>query len=464
MKCKGKRSTPVSNPGYLNGFNCLGGVVASMYGCTPGGPGFESRVGPSLVIESFCIVSLSNSPELDFLQTMIKIFYWSRWVGIVGLESFVWKIWASLLLSLLLAIEGEAIWKVVTALAGWAIDMAGHRSVTARFAGSLFYASSILGLIQCWRLSSSWEDISKYWASVEWIVNIKCMLPDRTLKKRMYRVVIFVAICSIFEHVMDMVGSFDFQCSGPLCLRKYILKSHGFLLLEFEYSHWIGVPLLFMSIIATIIWNLQDLIIILISMGLTSRYKRLNRCVEIVAAKNNREQNSNTDMEFLKVNTWRKIREAYVKQAMLVRRIDNSLSGIVLISTFFNFYFICLQLFLGITIGFSGVPLKQIYYIVSLVWICIRTGCTVLAAADVNKHSKLALPYLYECQGQFYNIEMERLQKQLSKDYVALTGMGFFSLNRNVILQMAASVMTYVLVLVQYDDTDSSSSNVTKTN
>ncbi|CAH0723510.1 unnamed protein product, partial [Brenthis ino] len=44
--------------------NCLGGVVANMYGCTPGGPRFESRVGPSLVIESFCIVCLSNSPEL----------------------------------------------------------------------------------------------------------------------------------------------------------------------------------------------------------------------------------------------------------------------------------------------------------------------------------------------------------------------------------------------------------------
>ncbi|CAH0715579.1 unnamed protein product, partial [Brenthis ino] len=39
-------------------------IVASMYGCTPGGPGFESRFGPSLVIESSCIVSLSNSPEL----------------------------------------------------------------------------------------------------------------------------------------------------------------------------------------------------------------------------------------------------------------------------------------------------------------------------------------------------------------------------------------------------------------
>ncbi|CAH0725423.1 unnamed protein product, partial [Brenthis ino] len=30
-----------------------------MYGCTPGGPGFESRVGPSLVIESFCIASIT---------------------------------------------------------------------------------------------------------------------------------------------------------------------------------------------------------------------------------------------------------------------------------------------------------------------------------------------------------------------------------------------------------------------
>ncbi|CAH0715824.1 unnamed protein product, partial [Brenthis ino] len=30
-----------------------------MYGCTPGGPGLESRVRPSLVIESFCILVVS---------------------------------------------------------------------------------------------------------------------------------------------------------------------------------------------------------------------------------------------------------------------------------------------------------------------------------------------------------------------------------------------------------------------
>ncbi|CAH0727193.1 unnamed protein product, partial [Brenthis ino] len=50
------------------GVYCLGVVVASMYACTPGGPGFESRVGQSLVIESFCILSLNNSPGLESTQ------------------------------------------------------------------------------------------------------------------------------------------------------------------------------------------------------------------------------------------------------------------------------------------------------------------------------------------------------------------------------------------------------------
>ncbi|CAH0729530.1 unnamed protein product, partial [Brenthis ino] len=35
-----------------------------MYACTSGGPGFESRVGTSLVMEFLRLVSLSNSPEM----------------------------------------------------------------------------------------------------------------------------------------------------------------------------------------------------------------------------------------------------------------------------------------------------------------------------------------------------------------------------------------------------------------
>lgn len=56
--------------------------------------------------------------------------------------------------------------------------------------------------------------------------------------------------------------------------------------------------------------------------------------------------------------------------------------------------------------GGTAFSLNQIYHTVSLVWVCLRTCYTVIAAADVNKCSKLALPYLYECHTQYYNIEV----------------------------------------------------------
>lgn len=53
--------------------------------------------------------------------------------------------------------------------------------------------------------------------------------------------------------------------------------------------------------------------------------------------------------EAVRVYSWRKIREAYVKQSTLVRKVDKSLGSVILLTSFGNFYFICLQLFLGIT-------------------------------------------------------------------------------------------------------------------
>ncbi|XP_050352677.1 gustatory receptor for sugar taste 64a-like [Nymphalis io] len=408
--------------------------------------------------------TLLQHPYYDeFLQTMTNMIHWLRWVGVAGSEGILWKLWGFVLLCLLLAVEGEAIWKVVKALAGWAIDMRGHRSVTARLAGTMFYSASLLCLIQCWRLSCSWKDISKYWASIEWTLSIQYVPRDKYIRTRMYKTVIFVAALSSVEHLLDIISSFDFNCQLSLCFRTFILKSHGFLILEHEYSDWIAVFVFITSIIATVLWNLRDLIIILTSMGLSARYKRLNEGVKVVTSKNNKVEiwnKVNNDGEYLKVYMWRKIREAYAKQSMLVRKVDNSLGTLILLSAFFNFYFICLQLFLRITPSSSAVSVNQIYHTVSLSWVCIRTGYTVLAAAEVNKCSTLALPYLYECSAQYYNVEIERLQKQLSKDYVALTGMGFFYLNRTFVLQMAGAVVTFVLVLIQYDDSET----VTPTN
>ncbi|CAK1548697.1 unnamed protein product [Leptosia nina] len=394
---------------------------------------------------------LPDQPYHDtFLKFMSNIFRWARYIGIAG-SSNLWQLWTIVLICMLLVVECGAIWKVIRALAGLAIDTANHRSVTARLAGAMFYASSLISLVLCCRLSYKWKTLSKYWASVEWMLTVKYVPQDPSIRKRLIAVTIFISLGTIVEHLVSILASTGTDCPITEFLRTYILKSHGFLFKDQDYYYVIAVPVFLTSNVATMLWNFQDLVIILISMGLASRYRRLNECVAGVCLKLSKEKNIR-DEEVLHVYLWRKIREAYVKQALLVRKMNTALGLLVVFSNFFSFYFICLQLFLGITQGITGDAIQQMHYLVSLSWICARTCCVVLAAAGIHEHSKRALPYLFECKGQFYNIEMERLQHQLSKDYIALSGLDFFNLTRSVLLQVASSVITYVLVLVQYDN------------
>uniref|UniRef100_A0A2A4JGL9 Gustatory receptor n=1 Tax=Heliothis virescens TaxID=7102 RepID=A0A2A4JGL9_HELVI len=398
----------------------------------------------------------------DFLYVIDKVFLWSCLYGVFGSKRFISLIWSTLILGSLVIIEVLAIWKVIRALAGVARDMSGHRSVTARLAGTIFYSISILSLVLVSKLYYNWRtNIAGVWGKVERSVGVKIPV-DKTLKCRMTLVASLMTFFSIFEHAMSILSSVGLDCPPSLILKRYVLVSHGFIFMGQDYSEWFAMPLVIISTIATLLWNFQDQVIVLISMGLTSRYRRLNECLAKVCELEKQHKDSDKKIEAVKVYTWRKIREAYVKQAMLVRKIDVALGGIVILSCSCNFYFICLQMFLGITQGLSSDLLSLIYYVISLAWLCIRVISVVLAASSVNTHSKLALNHLYTYETHCYNVEVERLQDQLTKDYIALSGMGFFYLNKTILLQMAGAIVTYELVLIQFDDQGNDALNATK--
>ncbi|KAJ8735042.1 hypothetical protein PYW08_014292 [Mythimna loreyi] len=399
----------------------------------------------------------------DFLTVMDNIFKWSCFFGVLGSKRYFCYFWSAFILGVLLFMEIQAIWKVIKALAGTAIDTAGQRSVTARLAGTIFYTIAILCLILASKLYRSWGDIAALWAKVERVMAVK-VPTDKTLKKKMYFFVGFMTVCAMLEHSMSIISSIGLDCPPALIIKRYVLISHGFMILRHEYSDWYALPLAFMSTLATLLWNFQDQIIVLISMGLASRYHRLNQCLVKVCELEQKQMDSDKKNDATNVYTWRKLREAYVKQAMLVRKVDSSIGGIIVLSCFCNFYFICLQLFLGITQGSSSEPIRTAYYFVSLGWLCFRVISVVLAASDINAQSRRALKHIYTHDTHCYNVEVERLQNQLSKDYVALSGNGFFILSKSILLQMASAIITYELVLIQFDDkgTDEGQLNLTK--
>nr|WCC57817.1 gustatory receptor 6 [Papilio machaon] len=403
------------------------------------------------------IFHIQQPPRDEFLTLMQQIFRCARWFGIAGTSKYYWKLWGIVLLLCLTVVEIGSIWKVVKALAGWAVSTTGHRSVTARLAGATLYTNAVLSLILTWRISSSWGKIADYWIIIERAI-IARIPRDEYLDKKMIAVGLFFIICGLAEHTMSVLAVVGLDCPPSHLLKRYILVSHGFLLQPNDYSTSVAMSLIILSTVATILWNFQDMLLVLITLGLASRYRRINSYVASYCTKNEKETDFK-NLDTVEIFTWRKIREAYVKQATLVRKVNDKVGPLILLSNSCNFYFTCLQLFLGITQGMTDTGLTQMYYLSSFIWLCLRTTLVVLSAADVNVSSKGALPYIYEYPTKEYNLEIERLQYQLSKDYVALSGMGFFFLTKSLLLQMAGAVVTYELVLIQFDDTDHNSTD-----
>ncbi|OWR46867.1 putative chemosensory receptor 5, partial [Danaus plexippus plexippus] len=254
------------------------------------------------------------------------------------------------------------------------------------------------------------------------------------------------------EHILSMISATGADCPPEDYFERYILTSHGFLIHDYEYSLWLAIPIFIMSKSATILWNFQDLIIILMSMGLSSRYHRLNNFVkEVVESENEVLAVKKLATGFhLRVDVWRRIRQAFVQQSALVRKVDTELGALILLSNLNNLYFICLQLFLGIR-SIEGTLINRIYYFYSLGWLLLRASSVVLAAAEINLHSQKALPFLSSFPTYAYNIEIKRLISQLNNDQISLNGMGFFALKRQKLLEVAAAIIKYELILIQYD-------------
>ncbi|KAJ8735040.1 hypothetical protein PYW08_014290 [Mythimna loreyi] len=397
------------------------------------------------------ITKLNKKKYDDFLPVLNSVFSMARYFGISGFEVSLAFLWCLILFIMLFVTESFAIWRIVTLLGGWRVQVT-NESLIGRLSGSIFYANALLSLFLSSKFVHSWRKLSRFWLSME-INTALDFPPDVRIRKRTICITVFVGTIAVLEHALSMVSATGVGFPIEEFFYRYITLSHGFILRKQDYNLWYAIPIFIVSKLATVLWNFQDLIIILISMGLSSRYHRLNLYVSRVITIEKRfevKQRFGTEL-YLQIQVWRRLREAYVRQSTLVRMVDRHLGSLVLLSNVNNLYFICLQIYLGIHKG-NGTTINHLYHLFSLGWLIFRACSVVLAASDVHLHSQKALKCLQQCPSASFNIEMKRLQYQLAHDYVALTGMGFFSLRRELLLEVAAAILKYELVLIQYDN------------
>uniref|UniRef100_A0AAU6Q870 Sugar gustatory receptor n=1 Tax=Helicoverpa armigera TaxID=29058 RepID=A0AAU6Q870_HELAM len=396
------------------------------------------------------VKNLNEKKRDDFLPTLNSVFLKARLFGISGYGLTISFFWSLILFSMLVVMESVAIWRVVTLLGEWLVS-ASNNGLIGRLSGAIFYGNALISLFLSSKFVHSWRSLSNYWLRMETSTALD-FPPDVRIRKRTIYITAFVVSVAVVEHILSMISATGVGFPPEEFLYRYVTLSHGFILKAQDYTIWKAIPIFVLSKLATALWNFQDLIIILISMGLSSRYNRLNLYVRhIVSVEKQFESKQRFGTElYLQIQVWRRLREAYVRQSTLVRMVDRNLGSLVLLSNINNLYFICLQIYLGIHKS-SGSTISRCYFLFSLGWLIFRACSVVLAASDVHLHSQRALKSLHACPSAAYNVEIKRLQYQLAHDFVALTGMGFFSLRRELLLEVAAAILKYELVLIQYD-------------
>ncbi|KAF7989424.1 hypothetical protein HCN44_008098 [Aphidius gifuensis] len=291
----------------------------------------------------------------------------------------------------------------------------------------VFSGTSCLTSLLFLRLAKNWPNFSAAWEKVEREIAIRHRCPKKmSLVKRFKLISGIILSLAFLEHALSLVSGY---LSAKECailrgdsdiLGVYFKTQFPQVFNKTSYSLWKGVVVQSSNVLSTFSWNFMDLFLILLSAALTFHFGQLNdpRC-------------------------------DYNRLACLTRRVDADISGIVLLSFGTNLYFICIQLMNS----FDRMPnvTRTVYFCFSFGFLIARTATVSLSAASVHDESLLPAPVLYSVSASSYSTEIIRFLTQVTTDNIGLTGMKFFQISRGLVLTVAGTIVTYELVIVQFN-------------
>uniref|UniRef100_A0A1B0D991 Gustatory receptor n=1 Tax=Phlebotomus papatasi TaxID=29031 RepID=A0A1B0D991_PHLPP len=320
--------------------------------------------------------------------------------------------------------------------------------ITAKnLVGTVFLSISTISYFYFIWLAGKWRKIMIFW-----------MYKERPFLKYPYQVnripvVVHVRllgsillILSLIEHALFLINSvYSAFKEASVCkydlpdrAKYYFLKQFPSVFNEIPYSLFLGLILTYINFCLTFAWNFLDVFAILISIGLAKRFEQINKRLTLVKGK------------YLPPESyWQQVRHHYVKLCELVEFVEIYVSPLVLVCCASDLYFICYQL-LNI---FNILPYttSQIYFWYSLIYLILRSLCLLLCTSEINDQSKRPLLILKTIPTYAWCVELDRFIHQTSKETICLTGMRFFFFTRKLVLSMIGTVVTYELVLMQFD-------------
>lgn len=94
------------------------------------------------------------------------------------------------------------------------------------------------------------------------------------------------------------------------------------------------------------------------------------------------------------------------------------------------------------------------YFWFSLLFLGFRTAVTILSSSKIQQSARYPLEVFRTIPTEGWNEELQRFFNQIKTDTNAMSGIGFFCLTRRLLLGLGGALLTYELVLVQFNASD----------
>ncbi|EDW79897.2 uncharacterized protein Dwil_GK17771 [Drosophila willistoni] len=306
----------------------------------------------------------------------------------------------------------------------------------------IFRACIFLVCVYSLNLARKWPKLMHYWDQIEQDLPQYQTQTEKWQMAHTIRMTMFVGMMLSFaEHLLSMLSAVNYsaycnQSSDPI--ENYFLHTNDEIFYVFHYSNLLAVWGKLQNFYSTFIWNYMDIFVMIISIGLASKFRQLNDNLKKFKGMN------------MSPSYWSERRIQYRNICMLCDKMDNAISFITMVSFSNNLYFICVQLLRSL----NNMPsiAHAVYFYFSLIFLIGRTLAVSLYSAWVHDESRLTLRYLRCVPKESWCAEVKRFSEEIASDMVALSGMKFFHLTRKLVLSVAGTIVTYELVLIQFHE------------
>uniref|UniRef100_A0A182NZ77 Gustatory receptor n=1 Tax=Anopheles dirus TaxID=7168 RepID=A0A182NZ77_9DIPT len=323
--------------------------------------------------------------------------------------------------------------------------------------GFVFFIDACVINVLFLNLATVWRTVAAKWNEVDQTFNrTPYQMVGWSLGKRL-RVVSFTLLFFAFvEHCLSIVSTVHNQlyeihyCNWtvPDFFKHYTTRRFANIYLNFSFNHLSAAFFTYVSTALTMYWNYQDIFIIAISIGIATRFQQINNHLKMLS-----DGVLIPGEEF-----WIRVRTNYVSVCELLDDVDRAISWTMLISCATNLYYICLQI-LHVSKKLAN-TIEDAYYWFSLMFLIVRTVIVFLSAAHIHDCAKKPLEIIMKIPNVGWCVELERFSTQLKSEKVALSGMGFFNLTRQLLFSMAGTIVTYELVMLKFDQESENKGNI----